>query len=238
VVEAACYYVFLSLLAEDFPINQGCFRPLRVITRQGSLLDPQSPAPVAAGNVETSQRLVDVLLGALAQALPEVVPAASQGTMNNLAFGGRNLEGREFTYYETIAGGMGGGPAGPGLSGVHTHMTNTRNTPIEVLEHDYPVLVERYALREGSGGAGQHAGGRGLVRDFRFLTEVSVSLLSERRRQAPYGLMGGQSGACGENILITPDGDQPLPGKVNLCLPPGSCLSIRTPGGGGWGRIS
>ncbi len=236
VVEAVCYYVFLALLAEDFPINQGCFRPLTVITRPGSLLDPEFPAPVAAGNVETSQRLVDVVLGALAQALPGVIPAASQGTMNNLAFGGRRPEnGQEFTYYETIAGGMGGGPFGRGLSGVHTHMTNTRNTPVEVLEHDYPVLVERYALRESSGGAGHHPGGLGLIRDFQFLTEVSVSLLTERRRHAPFGLHGARPGAQGENVLLTPEGEQPLPGKVNLCLAPGSRLSIRTPGGGGWG---
>jgi N-methylhydantoinase B len=239
VVEAACYYVFLTLLAEDYPINQGCFRPLTVVTRTGSLLDPEFPAPVAAGNVETSQRLVDVVLGALAQALPHVIPAASQGTMNNLAFGGIDANGREFTYYETVAGGAGGGPAGPGLSGVHTHMTNTRNTPIEVLENDYPVLVERYAVREGSGGAGRHQGGSGLIRDFQFLTEVSVSLLTERRRQAPYGLRRGQPGARGENVLITPAGEeQPLPGKVNLTLPPGSRLSIRTPGGGGWGKTA
>jgi N-methylhydantoinase B len=237
VVEAACYYIFLSLLAEDFPINQGCFRPLKIITREGSLLDPQFSAPVAAGNVETSQRLVDVVLGALAQALPEVIPAASQGTMNNLAFGGVGPNGREFTYYETIAGGMGGGPGGPGLSGVHTHMTNTRNTPVEVLEHDYPVLVERYALREDSGGAGLHHGGLGLIRDFQFLTEVSVSLLTERRRHAPYGLNCGQPGAPGENVIISSDDEQPLPGKVNLYLPPGSRLSVRTPGGGGWGRV-
>jgi N-methylhydantoinase B len=239
VVEASCYYVFLTLLAEDYPINQGCFRPLTVVTRTGSLLDPEFPAPVAAGNVETSQRLVDVVLGALAQALPHVIPAASQGTMNNLAFGGIDANGREFTYYETVAGGAGGGPAGPGLSGVHTHMTNTRNTPIEVLENDYPVLVERYAVREGSGGAGRHQGGSGLIRDFQFLTEVSVSLLTERRRQAPYGLRRGQPGARGENVLITPAGEeQPLPGKVNLTLPPGSRLSIRTPGGGGWGKTA
>ncbi|MDI6852862.1 MAG: hydantoinase B/oxoprolinase family protein [Deltaproteobacteria bacterium] len=235
VVEAACSYVFLSLLAEDFPVNQGCFRPLTVITRKGSMLDPEFPAPVAAGNVETSQRLVDAVLGALSRALPEVIPAASQGTMNNVAFGGLDADGREFTYYETIGGGLGGGPSGPGLSGVHSHMTNTRNTPVEVLEHDYPVMVERYALREGSGGAGAHPGGLGLIRQFRFLTEVSVSLLTERRRHAPYGLNRGQPGACGENVLLTPHGEQPLPGKVNLTLPSGSRLCIRTPGGGGWG---
>ncbi len=236
VVEAACSYVFLSLLAEDFPINQGCFRPLKVVTRKGSLLDPEFPAPVAAGNVETSQRLVDTVLGALSPALPEVIPAASQGTMNNVAFGGLDADGGEFTYYETIAGGMGGGPSGPGLSGVHSHMTNTRNTPVEVLEHDYPVLVEHYGFREDSGGAGAHPGGLGLIRQFRFLTEVSLSLLTERRRHAPYGLNGGQPGACGENVLLTPHREQPLPGKVNLTLPSGSRLCIRTPGGGGWGR--
>jgi N-methylhydantoinase B len=237
VVEAAVYYVFISLLAEDYPINQGCFRPLTVHTRPGSLLDPKFPAPVAAGNVETSQRLVDVVLGALAQALPELIPAASQGTMNNLAFGGVHPgTGREFTYYETIAGGMGGRPDQPGLSGVHTHMTNTRNTPVEVLEHDYPVLVERYAFRPESGGAGRFPGGLGLIRDFRFLTQVSISLLSDRRRHRPYGLNGGEPGASGENVLLGPQGGKPLPGKINLTLPPGSRLGICTPGGGGWGR--
>jgi N-methylhydantoinase B len=236
VVEAAVYYVFITLLAETYPINHGCFQPLTVLTRPGSLLDPTFPAPVAAGNVETSQRLVDVVLGALAQAQPAVIPAASQGTMNNLAFGGVNsATGQEFTYYETIAGGMGARPDKPGLSGVHTHMTNTRNTPVEVLEHDYPLLVERYALRPGSGGAGKFSGGLGLIRDFQFLGEISVSLLTERRRYAPYGLHGGAPGAPGTNVLLTASGEQTLPGKINLNLPEGSRLSIRTPGGGGWG---
>jgi len=234
VVDAACYYVFLALLAEEYPINQGCFRPLSVLTRPGSLLDPFCPAAVAAGNVETSQRLVDVVLGALAPALPGVIPAASQGTMNNLAFGGLDqATGREFTYYETIGGGMGGRPGRPGLDGVHTHMTNTRNTPVEVLEHDYPLVVERYALRENSGGAGRFPGGRGLIRDFCFLAPVTISLLSERRKHAPYGLQGGGPGAPGENALITEIGEERLPGKINLPLPGGSRLSIRTPGGGG-----
>jgi len=236
VVEAACYYVFLCLLEEEYPINQGCFRPLRVVTRPGSLLNPCFPAPVAAGNVETSQRLVDVVLGALAQALPGRIPAASQGTMNNLAFGGRQPgTGAEFTYYETMGGGTGGHPGGPGLSGIHSHMTNTRNTPVEVLEHEYPVRVGRYALRQGSGGAGRHSGGLGLIREFHFLSEVTVSLLTERRRHAPYGLEGGQPGRPGCNLLLTPSGPVTLPGKVNLPLPPGSVLVIETPGGGGWG---
>jgi N-methylhydantoinase B len=237
VVQAAAYYVFLALLAEEFPINQGCFRPLTVLTRPGSILEAGFPAAVAAGNVETSQRLVDVVLGALAQALPEAIPAASQGTMNNLAFGGlRPDNGQEFTYYETIAGGMGGSRGHTGLDGVHTHMTNTRNTPIEVLEQDYPLLVERYARREGSGGAGQFPGGQGLCRDFHFLADVTVSLLTERRRSAPYGLAGGESGQPGENVLVFPEGEQLLPGKLNINLPAGSRLSIRTPGGGGWGK--
>lgn len=235
VVQAACYYVFLALLAEDYPINQGCFRPLQVLTRPGTLVAAQFPAPVAAGNVETSQRLVDVVLGALAQALPEVIPAASQGTMNNLAFGGLNQQGQEYTYYETIAGGMGGGPGHPGLDGVHTHMTNTRNTPVEVLEHEYPLLVERYALRENSGGRGRFPGGLGLERAFHFLSEVKLSLLTERRRRAPYGLAGGEPGLRGENVLVTGEGEELLPGKVNLTLPAGSRLILRTPGGGGWG---
>ncbi|MFZ5450582.1 MAG: hydantoinase B/oxoprolinase family protein [Thermodesulfobacteriota bacterium] len=236
VVDAACYYVFLTLLAEEYPINQGCFRPLSVLTRPGSLLDPFCPAPVAAGNVETSQRLVDVVLGALAPALPQVIPAASQGTMNNLAFGGLNPDtGREFTYYETMAGGVGAGPARAGLDGVHTHMTNTRNTPVEVLEHDYPLRVERYAFREDSGGSGRFSGGRGIVRDFHFLAPVTVSLLSERRVHAPYGLQGGGPGEAGENLLLTEKGAERLPGKINLPLPAESRLSIRTPGGGGWG---
>ncbi len=237
VVEAACYFVFLSLLPEDYPVNHGCFRPLRVITRPGSLLAPNFPAPVAAGNVETSQRLVDVVLGALAQAERTRIPAASQGTMNNLAFGGQRPDSKEeFTYYETIAGGMGAHSGGPGLSGVHSHMTNTRNTPVEVLEQDFPLMVERYAFRPGSGGAGKFSGGLGLIRDFHFLAPVTVSILSERRRYAPYGVQGGGPGSRGENVLLTDGEEKILPGKVNLKLPAGARLSIRTPGGGGWGR--
>jgi N-methylhydantoinase B len=157
--------------------------------------------------------------------------------MNNLAFGGRHpVTGQEFTYYETMAGGAGASPQGEGLAGVHSHMTNTRNTPVEVLEHDYPVLVERYALRPGSGGLGRYQGGQGLIRDFYFMSAVTVSLLSERRRLAPYGLAGGGPGARGENVLVTEAGSENLPGKINLTLPAGSRLSVHTPGGGGWGR--
>lgn len=178
---------------------------------------------------------MDVVLGALSRALPGTIPAASQGTMNNLVFGGVRPHGEDFTYYETIAGGMGGSPDHPGLDGVHTHMTNTRNTPIEVLEQEYPLLIEKYALRDDSGGRGNFAGGRGLEPVFRFLSTVDLSLLTERRRRAPYGLAGGCPGQVGRNVLLTPAGEEVLPPKVNLTLPAGSRLAIRTPGGGGWG---
>lgn len=191
VVQAASYYVILALLAEEYPINQGCFRPLTVLTRPGTLVrGAVSRGAVAAGNVKTSQRLVDVLLGALAQALPQIIHGASQGTMNNLAFGGQRPQGEDFTYYETIAEGMGGSPGQPGLDGVQTHMTNTRNTPVEVLEQEYPLIIEKYGLRENSGGLGQFAGGRGLKRVFGFLSEVRLSLLTERRRRRRMGWPG------------------------------------------------
>jgi N-methylhydantoinase B len=193
---------------------------------------------VAAGNVETSQRLVDALFGALAPALPAAVPAASQGTMNNLTFGGRQPgDGQPFAYYETMGGGAGAGPQPvAALSGVHVHMSNTRNTPIEALEHALPVRVERYALRRGSGGRGRHRGGDGLRRDLCFLVPVTATLLTERRRRAPWGLRGGQPGAPGRNRLLRP-GQAPvdLPGKCTLRLEAGDVLSLETPGGGGWG---
>jgi N-methylhydantoinase B len=182
-----------------------------------------------------------VLLGALAQALPAAVPAASQGTMNNLTFGGRQPgDGQPFAYYETMGGGAGGGPHPPGAaaaSGVHVHMSNTRNTPIEALEHALPVRVERYSLRRGSGGAGRCPGGDGLRRDLRFLVPVTATLLTERRRLAPWGLAGGQAGARGRNRLLRAGAADPeeLPGKCTLALQPGDLLSIETPGGGGWG---
>ncbi len=231
---AAVYYVFFSLARGEIPANEGAFAPLSVLTKPGTVLDAKPPAPVAAGNVETSQRVVDVVLGALAQALPDQIPAASCGSMNNLAFGGVHEE-REFTYYETIGGGMGGRPGLPGLSGVHTHMTNTLNTPIEALERDFPVLVERYALRDRSGGSGQYRGGDGLVRAFRFLAPATVTILSERRRFAPYGLFGGQAGKRGQNVLWRAGKKRILPGKVVLEVEEGDVIEIRTPGGGGWG---
>ena len=251
IVESAAAYVLRCLVgsvapdaapdgataaASEVPMNAGAFAPLTVRVPPGSLLDARRPHAVAAGNVETSQRVVDVLFGALAQALPGAVPAASQGTMNNLTFGGRHAgEGAPFAYYETMGGGAGAGPQGAAASGVHVHMSNTRNTPVEALEHALPVRVECYALRRGSGGGGRHPGGDGLRRDIRFLVPVTATVLSERRRRAPWGLAGGQPGALGRNQLIRDGVAQDLPGKFTLALQAGDVLSLQTPGGGGWG---
>ncbi len=232
---AAVYYVFFSLAQGKLPQNQGAFEPFEILTRPGTIVDAMLPAPVAAGNVETSQRVVDVVLGALAQAIPEEIPAASCGSMNNFAFGGE-INGHTFTYYETIGGGMGGRPGLQGLSGVHTHMTNTLNTPIEALERDFPVLVETYRLRYRSGGRGKFRGGDGLIRRIKFLTHATVTILSERRRFAPYGLFGGEAGKRGQNILISQGRQKILPGKVTLQVCPGEAIEIRSPGGGGWGK--
>lgn len=227
--------VALALLGSELPMNEGAFEPLRVTVPPGSLLDPLPPHAVAAGNVETSQRIVDAVFGALAQALPALVPAASQGTMNNLSFGGLH-DGEPFAYYETIGGGTGAGPEAGGASGLHVHMSNTRNTPVEALEHALPVRVEQYALREGSGGQGRHAGGDGLVRALRFLCPATVTLTGERRRLPPYGLQGGAPGACGSDWLER-DGERlALGGKATLEVQAGDVLHIATPGGGGWGQ--
>jgi len=237
VVMSATAYVFQCLVGEGHPINQGSYRPLQIKTRPGSIVDARNPAPVAAGNVETSQRIVDVLLGALAEAIPELIPAASCGSMNNIAIGNdTSLTTRGFSYYETIGGGMGGRPTMAGLSGIHTHMTNTMNTPIEALEHAYPLRVEQYALRQRSGGNGRHRGGDGIVRSYRFLEKAQVSLLSERRKLQPYGLAGGEKGKLGENILIHGKKRKKLSGKIMIEIEAEDQLIIRTPGGGGWGR--
>ncbi|RMF31614.1 MAG: hydantoinase B/oxoprolinase family protein [Chloroflexi bacterium] len=233
---SAVYYVFRCLIGLDVPNNSGCLAPIRVIAPEGTVVNATRPAPVAGGNVETSQRIVDVLLGALAQALPDRVPAASQGTMNNVTIGGWDPErDHPFAYYETIGGGMGARPDRDGASAVHSHMTNTLNTPVEALEYTYPFRVERYEVRRGSGGQGRHRGGDGIRRDIRVLTEVQVSLLTERRRLPPYGLAGGEPGAPGENVLIREGEEHRLPGKGSVLLQPGDVLSIRTPGGGGYG---
>jgi N-methylhydantoinase B len=239
ITESATWYAVhcvAGTATEGSPVNSGTFAPVRVIVPRGSFLDAEPPHAVAGGNVETSQRVVDTVLGALAQALPDLVPAASQGTMNNLTVGGYDLErDTPFAYYETVGGGAGAGPAGDGLSGVHVHMTNTLNTPIEALEYAYPIRVRRYALREGSGGAGQHRGGDGLVREIEFLCPATVTVLSERRRTTPYGLWGGKPGARGRNVRVHKGVEQDLPGKAEIQVNPGDVLSLRTPGGGGWG---
>ncbi len=229
VAAAGVYYLFRCLMPEHTPACAGAFRPIRVSAPEGSLLNARRPAAVAAGNVETSSRVVDAVCGALAQALPEAIPAASHGGMNNLAMGSRG--GVPWDYYETMGGGMGAGEHGGGLGAVQTHMTNTLNTPIEVLESHYPLRLRRYAVRRGSGGAGQHPGGDGLEREFEFLAPTKATLLTERRRHNPWGLNGGGDGARGENRL----NGEPLPPKVAVELKSGDRLAIATPGGGGWG---
>jgi N-methylhydantoinase B/oxoprolinase/acetone carboxylase alpha subunit len=232
----------LALLQTDLPMNEGAFRPIDLHIPPGSLLDPYPPHAVAAGNVETSQRLVDVVFGALAQALPHLVPAASQGTMNNLTFGGTrpgtaDQPPEPFAYYETIGGGAGAGPQGDGGSGLHVHMSNTRNTPIEALEFAYPLRVVEYSLRQNSGGTGRHRGGEGLVRSLQFLVPATATITSERRLKRPYGLQGGGEGENGRNQLIRGETTSDLPGKTSLSLQPGDILRLETPGGGGWGKI-
>jgi len=237
VTVSACLYVVRCVVGEQAPANQGCLRPVQIITPLGTLVNPQPQRGVAGGNVETSQRITDVLLAAMAQALPELVPAASQGTMNNLLIGGHDLNrDKPFVYYETIGGGMGARPSKDGISGIHTHMTNTMNTPIEALEFAFPLRLKRYALRRGSGGRGKYHGGDGLVRDVEFLTPARVTILSERRKFPPPGFHGGHHGQPGENILLRGGYEEvKLAGKETLDVAVGDMLSIRTPGGGGWG---
>ena len=203
VTVSACLYVVRCIVGDVAPANQGCLRPVSIKTPRGTLVNPEPQRGVAGGNVETSQRITDVLLAAMAQALPELVPASSQGTMNNLLIGGHDLEREKpFVYYETIGGGMGGRPTKDGISGIQVHMTNTMNTPIEALEFAFPLRMKRYALRRGSGGKGQHHGGDGLVRDVEFLTPARVTILSERRKIPPPGYHGGHHGEPGENVLL------------------------------------
>ncbi|HWY58463.1 MAG TPA: hydantoinase B/oxoprolinase family protein [Terriglobales bacterium] len=235
---SACFYVFRCLLAEDVPATAGLMRPIEVIAPEGTVVNARPPAAVAGGNVETSQRIVDVLLRALAQAIPERIPAAASGTMNNLTIGGTDSRTNEpFAYYETIAGGMGARPSKPGVSGVHAHMTNSLNTPVEALEHAYPLRVRRYSLRPGSGGEGKYRGGDGIIREIEALADAEVTLLADRRERGPYGLAGGKDGAPGKTVVIREDGSsQELPGKFNVRLRKGDRIRIETPGGGGWGE--
>jgi N-methylhydantoinase B len=256
---SACFYVFRCLLRDDVPATSGLMRPIRVLAPAGTVVNAKPPAAVAGGNVETSQRIVDVLLKALAQAIPERIPAAAAGTMNNVTIGGIDLRqvelrridvrqeagggndrrsGQAFTYYETIAGGMGARPNKDGVSGVHTHMTNSLNTPAEALEYAYPMRLRRYGLRAGSGGAGRYTGGDGIVREIEVLTDAQVTLLADRRGRGPYGLAGGADGAPGRTTVVRQDGsEEVLPGKTSVRLRAGERIRIESPGGGGWGKI-
>jgi N-methylhydantoinase B len=230
VAAAAVFYVFRCLMDERTPACAGTFRGITITAPAGCLVNARPPAAVAAGNVETSSRIVDLVLGALSTAVPAQVAAASQGSMNNLAMGARGEQGA-WDYYETLGGGMGAGQYGGGLSALQTHMTNTLNTPIEVLEAAYPLRILRYAIRRGSGGAGLRAGGDGLIREYRFLAPAQLTLLTERRHHRPWGIQGGMPGQAGENRL----NGVHLPAKVAVSVAAGDRLEIRTPGGGGFG---
>ncbi len=235
---SAVFYVFRCLLDEQVPATSGLMRPIRVVAPLGSIVNARPPAAVAGGNVETSQRIVDTLFRALAQAVPQRIPAASQGTMNNLTFGGADpRHGSDpFAYYETIAGGMGARPGLDGLSGIHTHMTNSLNSPVEVLEHAYPLRVRKYGLWRGSGGKGRWRGGDGIVREIELLAETQVGLLCDRRETAPYGLAGGAPGKMGKNELVVKGKARRVAAKCSFYAPAGAVIRVQTPGGGGWGR--
>jgi N-methylhydantoinase B len=231
---SAVSYVFRCLISGEVPASAGLMEPIEVLAPRGTVVNANPPASVAGGNVEMSQRIVDVLFKALAQALPDRIPAASQGTMNNLTIGGIDTRnGQEFSYYETVAGGMGARPGLDGMSGVHTHMTNSLNTPAEALEYAYPLRVREYRLRKGSGGAGKQRGGDGVIREIETLVPSRMSLLCDRRKRGPYGLFGGNDGSPGLNLL---NGKQKLPSKGSHELKAGDRIRIETPGGGGWGK--
>jgi N-methylhydantoinase B len=235
---SAVYYVFRCLVPEDVPATSGLLRPISVIAPGGTIVNAMPPGAVAGGNVETSQRIVDTLLRALAKAVPDKIPAASQGTMNNLTFGGSHpfRSSAAFTYYETIGGGCGASAAGDGPSASHSHMTNSWNTPTEVLEETYPVRVKRYSIRKGSGGKGTHRGGDGIIREIEFLSPVDVGLLTDRRTTSPYGVAGGQDGEKGRNTLLRNGKSKLLAAKCSFAVKTGDVLRIETPGGGGWGK--
>jgi N-methylhydantoinase B len=225
-----------ALLGEALPAGGGSMSAVELRMPESSVVDARAPAAVAAGNVETSQRITDVLFRALWAALPDLMPALSQGTMNNTTVGGVDPRtGEAFAYYETVGGGMGAGPGADGLSGVHVHMSNSLNTPVEALEHAYPFRVTHYGIRRGSGGEGRHRGGDGLRRDLQILTSARVALLSERRHDGPAGAAGGSPGSPGQNVLIRGGLETPLPSKVTFSVEAGDVVSIRSPGGGGWG---
>jgi N-methylhydantoinase B len=234
---AAVFYVFRCLLPKGAMATAGLMRPVSVIAPEGTIVNAVPPAAVAGGNVETSQRIVDTLLRAFSPALPSRIPAASSGTMNNVTIGGIDpRSGLPYTYYETIAGGLGASPADPGATGHHAHMTNSLNTPIEALEYAYPFRMVRYAVRRGSGGTGRNSGGDGLVREIELLADARVTVLADRRRTQPWGLAGGSDGAAGETTAIIDGAEEKLPGKCTRELRAGSRLRVESPGGGGWGN--
>ena len=237
ITRSACYYVVRCLIEEDIPTNAGCNAPVNVIMPEGTVVNARFPAAVAAGNVETSQRIVDTLLKALAPFAPDRVPAASQGTMNNVLIGGwDSIRQRPFAYYETLAGGIGASPKGDGASAMHSHCTNTRNTPIEALETHYPLRVLEYRIADDTGGKGLYRGGNGLIRTIELLSEAHVSLITERRKFPPYGLQGGAEGGKGKNRRQLSGAEiEELPGKYSASCPAGATLTVQTPGGGGWG---
>ncbi|MGD9580889.1 MAG: hydantoinase B/oxoprolinase family protein, partial [Vampirovibrionia bacterium] len=230
VTKSAVLYVLKVITGVNIPLNSGCLFPVEIIIPEKSILNPAYPAPVATGNVETSQRIVDVLLALFK------VAAASQGTMNNFLF---EIDG-DTPYYETIAGGSGATETNDGATGVQVHMTNTRITDPEILEHRHPGLrLKQFSIRKHSGGKGKHNGGDGLIREFEFIKPANVSILSERRKYAPYGLNEGQPGKCGENILIKENGAiEKLPHRITTNISPGESIIIKTPGGGGTGKPS
>ncbi len=237
VAVAATMYCFRCLIREEVPFTAGILRPIRVIAPERTVVNAGPPAAMAAGNVETSQRITDVVLGALAQAAPDRVPAASSGTMNNVTFGGWDLaRDRAFAYYETIAGGMGASSAGPGWSAIHTHMTNSWNTPVEAFEHQYPLRIRSYRVRRGSGGTGAARGGAGILREYEFLTDAEVTLLADRRARGPYGLNGGAAGAPGANWLKRSGRRMRQSAKTRFEVRAGDVVAIESPGGGGWGQ--
>lgn len=237
VTTAATVYVFQCLAPDGMPLNSGPLRVIGIKAEKGSILNAEFPAAVVGGNVETSQRVVDIVFGALSKAVPEKIPAASAGTMSNTTFGGVNPEtGRNFAYYETIAGGMGGRFGKDGVNAVQTHMTNTLNTPIEALERELPVMIDSYNVRKKSGGRGKYKGGDGIVRRYRFLTDATVSLITERRKSSPYGIKGGEKGKKGKNTLLRKGKAIAIPPKATFAVKKGDVLEIQTPGGGGWGK--
>jgi len=238
ITTSAVLFVVRSLMQKDISTNAGVLRPIKIITQKGTIVDANFPSAVAGGNVETSQRIVDVLLGALSKALPDYIPAASQGTMNNITIGGIDERtNKPFAYYETLAGGMGAANGNDGASAVHSHMTNTLNTPVEALEYNYPFFMTEYSIRKNSGGNGKFKGRDGLVREVKLLSDAEITVLSERRKLAPYGLNGGEPGKRGINMIINGNEKKIMPGKFNISVKKGTILRIETPGGGGWGVL-